>query len=79
MQIELRPRQEEFLAEQIRSGRFATLDEALHEAVSLLERAEAETAPAPRQNLADFLRSSPLSGSGLVIERLADSPRPLSL
>jgi hypothetical protein len=32
-----------------------------------------------KPNFADFLRDSPLAGSGLVFERLKDSPRPIDL
>ena len=79
MQVEIRPDQEAFLADQIRSGRFTTAEEAVHEAVSLLERVQTESPVTPRQSLGAFLKASPLAGSGLVFERIRDSPRPLAL
>lgn len=77
MQVQLRPDQEAFLLDQIRSGRFATMHEALHEAVSLLKKARAESTLAFRPSPGNFLQQSPLAGSGLMFERSEDGPRSL--
>lgn len=46
MEVHLRPEQEAFILQRVRTGRFATADDAVREAVSLLEEREGEPAPA---------------------------------
>ena len=47
-------------------------------AVVLVSAAEWEQKTARSGNLAEFFAASPLCGSGLVVERLQDGPRPKS-
>jgi antitoxin Phd len=49
------------------------------DAVVVLSTEEYERLAAPKGRLSDFLRDSPLAGSGLVVDRDADPGRELDL
>ncbi len=80
--MELKPEAERLVQEEIRRGRFHSVDEVIAQALYAL-REKSTTAPAsprtPRQNFAQFLLDSPLPGSGLRLERQKDYPRSVDL
>jgi putative addiction module CopG family antidote len=72
MEVHLGPDQEAFVLQRIRSGRFATADEAVREAVSLLEEKEAGSGirrPAGRKSLAQIFAESPFQGMDIEFPR----------
>ena len=75
------PKDQQIIRTQLARGQFRSATEVIHHALATMS-AEDET-PAPskpkKQNLADFLLNSPLHGSGLVIERIKDYPKPIEL
>jgi hypothetical protein len=84
MTIEIRPETEQLVREEIARGHARNIDELILRGVQALrERAGAEqphaTMRTTKPNLAQFLRESPLPGSGVRIERQKDSSRPADL
>jgi Arc/MetJ-type ribon-helix-helix transcriptional regulator len=80
MVVQLEPDQEEFLAQGVRSGRFATVDEALREAVGLLKDREIGSAvkrAAGRKSLAQLFAESPFRGTEMEFERNPSPLRPV--
>jgi putative addiction module CopG family antidote len=78
MTIELKPEQERFIEEEIRSGHFRSPDEVLDHALAALREKDAKAEPTrnPRkQTLSEFLMNSPLAGSELDLERDRDPGR----
>jgi len=74
MTIEIQqPELEALIERRMQSGRFATVEDALLEALQNSPVPESQT-PA-KTSLGQFLRESPLWGSGLKIERNNDLPR----
>lgn len=78
MTIEIHePKLEAFIRERMASGHFRSIEAFLAEALL--------TAPAPRvisehkQSFTQFMKGSPLWGSGLVLERKNDPPRLVDL
>jgi Arc/MetJ-type ribon-helix-helix transcriptional regulator len=82
MTIQLKPEQERFIQEEIRSGHFRSPDEVLDRALAALreKNQKAEPAKDPRkQTLSEFLMNSPLAGSELNLERDQDPGRTIEL
>lgn len=80
MRIDVKPKQQRIIQEEIESGRFRTPDEVVDHALTILqETARRHKNIAPRKNLARFLMESPLSGADLTIERQKDYGRPVGL
>ena len=88
MVVQLAPDQEEFLLQRVRSGRFATMDEAVREAVGLLKEQEAGNIAklaAGRKSLAQLFAESPFrgmdspSGADLVAAMQASPYKDISL
>jgi putative addiction module CopG family antidote len=83
MEVHLQPEQEAFIRQRIQAGRFATPDEALREAVSLLEEQEKRHQPKPqaaeRKSLAQLFAESPFRALDLEFPRDKDALRPLAL
>jgi Arc/MetJ-type ribon-helix-helix transcriptional regulator len=80
--IELKPEQERIIQEQIRSGHFRSAEEVLDYALAALREKNSFSKPEPkkpRKNFAQFLMESPLSGSGLDLERDKDQGRDIEL
>lgn len=80
MVVQLAPDQEAFILQRIRSGRFATVDEAVREAVGLLKDQEAgKTArrAAGRKSLAQLFAESPFKGTGMDFVRDTSPLRPV--
>ncbi len=74
MTIEIQqPELEALIQRRMESGRFATVEDALLEA--LLGSPEPEPQLRTNLSLGQFLRESPLWGSGLEIERSQELPR----
>jgi hypothetical protein len=74
------PELEALIRRRMETGRFRSIEEVL--LVALKVSAMAEEQPStilPKENLADFLLRSPLPGSGLDLERVADFPRAVDL
>jgi len=73
--VELKPETERLVQEEIRRGRFHSVNEVIEQAIYAL-REKSMVAPAPprkpRKNLADFLLESPFAGSELDLERQQD-------
>jgi hypothetical protein len=67
------PELEALIQRRMESGRFATVEDALLEA--LLGSPEPEPQLRTKLSLGQFLRESPLWGSGLEIERSQELPR----
>ncbi len=77
MNIEIhQPELEALIQQRLDSGGFHSIEDMLIQAMKSLPVSDARPA---KQNLADFLLSSPLAGSGLVTERVKDTPLPLEL
>ena len=82
MTVELKPETERLVQEEIRRGRFRSVDEVIEQAVyALREKSTVTPAPPrkPRKNLADFLLESPFAGSEIDLERQQDYDRPVDL
>ncbi len=83
MTIELKPEQERILQEALRQGRFHSMEEALDQAIQYIappENASKEgKSGAAKQSLSQFLMESPLSGSGLDLDRDKDPGRTIRL
>jgi Arc/MetJ-type ribon-helix-helix transcriptional regulator len=74
MVIEIGPEDEKLIEEKLRSGEFRSVDELIRKALVSLPRSESRS-DQPRKNFAQFLRESPLPGSGLSLEREEEYPR----
>ena len=80
--MELNPEIERWVKDEIRRGRFRSVEEVIEQAVSVLrDKSESEQPDVrkPKKNFAQFLLDSPLPGSGLTLERQKDYPRPIDL
>ena len=72
MEVHLTPHQEAFIEQRVSNGRFATADDALQAAVSLLEEREAanSTKKSPqRKSLASLFAESPFRGLDMDFPR----------
>lgn len=77
MTIEIHePELEAMIQQRIDSGAFQSVEDVLMQALKSLPPSDVRVA---KQNLADFLLSSPLAGSGLVTARAKDCPLPAEL
>jgi hypothetical protein len=80
MTIEVhKPELEALIQEQLRSGVFTGVEDMLIQALKSAPLSERPGAPNTKKNLAQFLMESPLSGSGLNLERQKDYPRQVDL
>jgi len=80
--VELKPETERLVQEELRRGRFRSMDELIVQGVyALREKLNSVQAPPrkPRKNLADFLSESPFAGSEIDLERQQDYGRPVDL
>ena len=77
MTIEIhKPELVAMIQQRIDSGAFQTVEDLLTQALRSLPPTQVEPA---KQNLADFLLSSPLAGSGLTTSRAKDYLLPVEL
>ena len=73
--VEIKPEDEQIIAEILQSGAFASVEDVIHRAlISLPSR---ELSSVPQKNLAEFLMDSPFAGAGLDLERRRQYMRPL--
>jgi Arc/MetJ-type ribon-helix-helix transcriptional regulator len=84
MTVELKPETERMVQEEIRRGRFHSVDEVIEQAVyALREKSQIEqTTLSPRKphkKLYDLLTQPPFAGSEVNLERQKDYPRPVDL
>jgi len=82
MPLSLKPETERLVHDELRQGHFRSVDEIiLHGITAWREKNTEPSVPAngEKPNLADFLRNSPLAGSGLDAPRSPDYPRPADL
>ena len=83
MTVELKPETERLVQEEIRLGRFHSVDEIIVQGVYALREksnAEQDTAPSTlRKKLYDLLTHPPFAGSELNLERQKDYPEPVDL
>ena len=84
MIVELKPETERMVQEEIRRGRFHSVDEVIVQAVyALREKSQAEQTTMspgkPHKRLYDLLTQPPFAGSELNLERQKDYPRPVDL
>jgi putative addiction module CopG family antidote len=85
MTIEIKPETEQLVREEISSGNFSSVDELIVRGIRALREndqqieAVAASPRQPKKNFAQFLLESPLSGSGLHLERQKDYPGPVQL
>lgn len=84
MSVEISSETEELIRSEISSGHFRNADELITRGIQALHAAaDRETPTVPsrssKKNLAQFLRESPLPGSGLIFERNKDFPDPADL
>ena len=79
--MQLNPEIERWVQDQVQRGHFHSVEEVIEQAVYALRAKSPEPTPVrkPRKNFAQFLLDSPLSGSGLRLERQKDYPRPIGL
>jgi hypothetical protein len=78
MTIEIcQPELEALIQQRMDSGAFRNVEDVLMQALKSLPPADPSKIRQPKMNFADFLMSSPLRGSGLVLERRKDYPRPV--
>ena len=79
--MELKPDTEKLVQEEISRGHFHSVDELIVEGVNAWrEKHQVElSTPRPRKRLYDLLTHPPFAGSGLIIERQNDDPRPVDL
>ena len=78
MTIEIRqPELEALIQQRMDSGAFRNVEDVLMQALQSLPPAKQSKTRQPKMNFADFLMSSPLHGSGLILERAKDYPRPV--
>jgi len=80
MEVHLTPDQDAFIQQRVRNGRFATADDAVREALSLLEERECRN-PKPeissRKSLAQLFAESPFKGLDIKFPRDNDPLRPV--
>ncbi len=74
MVIEIGPEDETLIEVKLRSGEFRSVDELIHKALVSLPDSQSRSGQ-PRKNFAQFLRESPLMGSGFSMEREKEYPR----
>jgi hypothetical protein len=82
MTIEIhQPELEALIRERLKSGAFRNVEEILLQALKSSQSLERPTpsTSSPKKSMAKFLLESPLSGSGLKLERQRDYPRPIDL
>ena len=81
MVIDLKPETEEILKQEMSNGRFRSVDEIILCGIQTRSATDpTATSKLPKENFAQFLRRSPLFGSGIVIpEREVDPERDISL
>lgn len=82
MEVHLTPDQEVFIQQRVRTGRFATADDAVREAVSLLverERHSAGPKASGRKSLAQLFAESPFKGMDIEFPRDKDPLRSVHL
>ncbi len=78
MTIEIRqPELEALIQQRMGSGAFRNVEDVLMHALKSLPPAKQSKTQQPKMNLADFLMSSPLRGSGFILERTKDYPQPV--
>lgn len=75
MTIEIRqPELEALIQQRMDTGAFSDVEDVLLQA---LKASAPRLKAKPKQNFAEFLMASPLRGSGLILERTKDYPRPV--
>lgn len=82
MPLNLKPETERLVHDELRQGHFRSLDEIIVQGITAWHEKNTEPDQSPngeKPNLADFLRNSPLAGSGLDAPRSPDFPRPADL
>ena len=82
MEVHLTPDQEAFIQQHVSTGRFATADEAVQEAVMLLEERERQrmkTRTSGRKSLAQLFAESPFKGLDMEFPRGKDTLRVVEL
>jgi len=82
MQVQLTPDQEAFIQRHVRNGRFATANDAVREALSLLEKREGRSLRPKvpgRKSLAQLFAESPFKGMDIEFPRDKDPLRPIDL
>lgn len=80
MTIEIcHPELEALIQQRMGSGAFRDVEDVLIHALKSLPPAERSKPMPSKMNFAEFLLSSPLRGSGLILERAKDHPRPVEL
>jgi len=82
MEVHLTPDQEVFIQQRVRDGRFATADEAVQLAVSLLREREGDSGRdkvSGRKSLAKLFAESPFRGLDMEFHRDKDPLRPLDI
>ena len=82
MEVHLTPSQEAFIQQHVSTGRFATSDEAIQEAIILLqerERQKMKTRPSGRKSLAQLFAESPFKGLDMEFPRGKDPLRVVEL
>ena len=78
MTIEIhQPELEALIRQRMDSGAFRNVEDVLMQALKSSPPAKQSKPRQPKKNFADFLMSSPLRGSGLILERTKDYPRPV--
>ena len=78
MTIDIKPETKELVQEEIRRGRFHSVDEIIVEGVNA-RRDKQPASTQPRKPLYDLLTQAPFAGSGLEIERQHDHTREIDL
>ena len=82
MEVRLTPALEAFLRQRVRVGRFATAEEAVREAISLLQEREGRSTKVRstgRKSLAQLFAESPFKGLDLEFPRDEDPLRSVEL
>jgi putative addiction module CopG family antidote len=82
MEVHLTPDQEAFIQQHVSTGRFATADEAVQEAIMLLEEQERQrirTRTSGRKSLAQLFAESPFKGLDMEFPREKDPLRAIEL
>jgi Arc/MetJ-type ribon-helix-helix transcriptional regulator len=79
MTVELKPETERLVREEIQKGSVHSVDELIVRGVRALREEQPADPPRTRKSLYELLTQPPFAGSGLVVERQKDSPRPVSL
>jgi len=82
MEVHLAPNQEALIRQDVSTGRFATADEAVQEAIMLLEERERQRVKARtsgRKSLAQLFAGSPFKGLDMEFPREKDPLRIVEL